>query len=384
MDKKAALIYIYKILCEQTDNSHSLTQEEIAKILKEKYGLELERKAISRNLKLINEAGFEVGGINSRKGSYLFRDFMNSELIFLNECVRSNPSLTKKYAKDLIEKISRLSSDGFEDNDPIADTSIHRFYHPNRQFFDNIEGIDYAIRNKKQVTFTYNEIELDKAPEKKIGKSDSPYRLKKRNEKTCSPYRLTMKEGVLYLVAGCLLTPGRRKAKYNLALHTFKVDLITGLKVLEEDVFSLESCKLLRSGKTLDKTIFEHPYMDSAVYQDVEKFRFLCPKNRLGAALELFGARIQIEQIPYISDTAVDLPSWRINDLNEKMVRITTNASEYTAMMFALTCGPYIVIEEPVEWRKRFIGHLESMISLQNTIPGLLDNMSLNSKGGTV
>ena len=379
MDKKAALIYIYKILCEQTDDNHSLTQEEISKILKDKYGIELERKAISRNLKLINEAGFEILGINSRKGSYLNRDYFNGELIFLTECVRSSPSLTKKYAKDLIEKINQLSSDGFEKSEPIADTTIHRFHNPNKDFFGSISSIDYAIRKKKQISFTYNEIIYDKSRAKSIKKDDSPYRLTKRNEKTCSPYRLTMKEGVLYLVAGCVPAPGR-KAKYNLALHTFRVDLITGLKVLEEDIISLDSCKLLRAGKTLDKTVFEHPYMDSAIYQDVEKFRFLCPKSKLGAALELFGDRIQIEPISPLSDTAVDLPSWKINDLNEKMVRITTNASEYTAMMFALTCGPYIIIEEPALWRERLIGHLESMISLQNTIPALSENTTINSK----
>ena len=382
MDKKAALIYIYKILCEQTDNNHSLTQAELAQILKEKYGIELERKAISRNLKIINDAGFEILGINSRKGSYLNRDFLNGELIFLAECVRSSPSLTQKYAEDLIERISQLSSDGFEDSEPIADTSIHRFYLPNKEFFDSISDIDYAIRKKKQITFTYNEIVYDKTRVKSIKKDDSPYRLTKRNEKTCSPYRLTMKEDVLYLVAGCVPTP-ECEAKNNLALHAFRVDLITGVTVLEEDIVSPENCKLLRAGKTLDKTVFEHPYMDSAIYQYVEKFRFLCPKSKLGTALELFGNRIQIEQISPLSDTAVDLPSWRINDLNEKMVRITTNASEYTAMMFALTCGPYIIIEEPALWRERLIGHLESMISLQNTIPALSANTTVNSQGGT-
>ena len=107
MDKKAALLYIYKILSEQTDASHRLKQDEIAKILKEKYGIELERKAIGRNLQIINDAGFEIGGDESRKGSYLNKEFETNELLFLIECVRSNPSLTKDPANKLIKKNSR-------------------------------------------------------------------------------------------------------------------------------------------------------------------------------------------------------------------------------------------------------------------------------------
>ena len=48
--KKLALLRIWQILKENSDCDHPLTQEEIGAYLERDYGIEIERKAISRNL----------------------------------------------------------------------------------------------------------------------------------------------------------------------------------------------------------------------------------------------------------------------------------------------------------------------------------------------
>jgi len=58
--KKLALIRIWQILKENSDYNHPMTQEDIAEKLENDYGIIIERKAISRNISLLKEAGIEI------------------------------------------------------------------------------------------------------------------------------------------------------------------------------------------------------------------------------------------------------------------------------------------------------------------------------------
>ncbi|MBS6162731.1 MAG: WYL domain-containing protein, partial [Clostridiales bacterium] len=77
--KKLALIRILQIFEKYSDCDHPLTQEDIARRLEQEYGINIERKAVSRNISLLKEAGI---GIESRRaGSYLdSRRFESAEL----------------------------------------------------------------------------------------------------------------------------------------------------------------------------------------------------------------------------------------------------------------------------------------------------------------
>ena len=55
--KKLALLRIWQILQKYSDFNHPLTQDEIVEILDRDYGISIERKAVSRNLSLLKEAG---------------------------------------------------------------------------------------------------------------------------------------------------------------------------------------------------------------------------------------------------------------------------------------------------------------------------------------
>ena len=80
--KKLALLRILEILKKHSDYKHPLTQEEIANLLERDYGILIERKAISRNLSLLKEAGYDIE--SGRNGCYLNeREFEDSELRML-------------------------------------------------------------------------------------------------------------------------------------------------------------------------------------------------------------------------------------------------------------------------------------------------------------
>lgn len=93
--KKLALIRIWQILKEYSDYDHPLTQDDIARHLESDYGIVIERKAISRNISLLKEAGAEIE--SGRTGSYLERrDFEDSELKLLIDGVLCSKYITAK------------------------------------------------------------------------------------------------------------------------------------------------------------------------------------------------------------------------------------------------------------------------------------------------
>ena len=92
--KKLALLRILQILEKHSDENHPLTQEDIARYLSKDYGIEIERKAIGRNITLLKEAGIEIEFIN-KTGSYLSRKFEDSELRLLIDGIRFSKYIKK-------------------------------------------------------------------------------------------------------------------------------------------------------------------------------------------------------------------------------------------------------------------------------------------------
>ena len=59
--KKLALLRIWQILRKHSDYDHPLTQEEIIKYLESDYGIEMERKAVGKNIADLRDAGIDIG-----------------------------------------------------------------------------------------------------------------------------------------------------------------------------------------------------------------------------------------------------------------------------------------------------------------------------------
>ena len=111
-NKKLALLYILKILEEYSDRDHPMTQSDIAEKLEQNYGIILERKAVSRNLSPLREAGYEIE--SEAKGNYLdYRDFDNTELRLMIDGVLSSRYITESQAKNLADRTANLSNKHF-------------------------------------------------------------------------------------------------------------------------------------------------------------------------------------------------------------------------------------------------------------------------------
>ena len=150
--KKLALIRIWQILNDYSDYDHPLTQEDIAIKLENEYGIVIDRKPISRNISLLKEAGVDIE--SRRAGSYLeCRDFEDSELHILIDCVLSSKLITAMLCKDIIERLCGLSNKYFRSNVKHI-LSVNDWYKTDNQaLFYNIELIEIAIEKGKQIHY---------------------------------------------------------------------------------------------------------------------------------------------------------------------------------------------------------------------------------------
>lgn len=136
--KKLALIRIWQILKEYSDCDHPLTQDDIARHLENDYGIVIERKAISRNISLLKEAGAEIE--SGRTGSYLERrDFEDSELKLLIDGILCSKYITAKHSKDLIDRLCGLSNIYFRSHVKNIHSVNDWYKTDNQALFYNIE-----------------------------------------------------------------------------------------------------------------------------------------------------------------------------------------------------------------------------------------------------
>lgn len=153
--KKLALIRIRQILEQYSDRKHPLTQEEIAVILEREFGIGIERKAVSRNLSLLKEAGVEIE--SGRDGSWISeREFEDAELHMLIDGVLSSRYITAKHSKDLIEKLCGLSNKYFRSHVKHIYSVNEWSKTDNQALFYNIEMIDEAIETLISCSVTIN------------------------------------------------------------------------------------------------------------------------------------------------------------------------------------------------------------------------------------
>ena len=159
--KKTALLRVLQILEQYTDENHVLTHSEITEILEKKYSIKVERKAVGRYIAILNEVGYEIS--TTKKGSYLMsRKFEDSELKLLIDGVLSSRYINPTHSKQLIEKLSSLSTEYFkpriENVCSVSDWSKSG----NAALFYNIDVIDEAISQKRKIKFSYNKYGADK------------------------------------------------------------------------------------------------------------------------------------------------------------------------------------------------------------------------------
>ena len=268
--KKLALIRILQIFQKYSDYDHPLKQEDIARHLDEDYGIVLERKAVSRNISLLKEAGFEIE--SKRTGSYLDeRDFTDAELRILIDGVLSSKHIAARYSKELIDKLCALSSKYFRSHVNYIHTIGDWDKTENQSLFYNIEIVDEAIEQQRQIRFDYNKYGADK----KLHKTYTHY---------ASPYQLILHNQRYYLMA---------RNDFWKSMAYYRLDRITNMSITEKKLVPVTTVEGYERGISYKDLSNALPYMYTDKPESVE---FLADSTIIDQIIDWFGKEIRIQK----------------------------------------------------------------------------------------
>ncbi|MCR5322186.1 MAG: WYL domain-containing protein [Lachnospiraceae bacterium] len=270
--KKQKLLYLMKILMEETDENNAITIQQIISKL-DAYGIEAERKSLYDDIETLREFGVDVNFVkHDRNGYYnvVSRQFELAELKLLVDSVQSARFITEKKSNELIKKIEGLASrhEASELQHQVFVTE--RVKSQNEKILYNIDAIHRAIENNRTIKFKYFKLNVKKRPE--FRHDGKVYEL--------SPWAMTLVEENYYLVA---YDREVDKIKY------FRVDKMSGIEMTENP----------RSGqKVFNKNnIVEYVKKRFRMYDGEEcTVRLRCENSFADVILDRFGKDVMIHE----------------------------------------------------------------------------------------
>ena len=145
-NKKVLIILILEVLRKYSDAEHPLTQQAILKKLKE-YGMDCDRRSVKSNVQYLKDMGYDI----SMDDGYRLnsREFDDAELRILIDSILFSKSISRKQAKEMVEKLRSLGSNYFSakvshiSNLPMINRT------ENKQALYSVDTINDAITAKK-------------------------------------------------------------------------------------------------------------------------------------------------------------------------------------------------------------------------------------------
>ena len=221
-NQKTKILYLMKILMEETDELHPLTIKELVTKL-DQYNIQAERKSLYNDIENLRSFGIDIEKNNARACAYYVasRSFELPELKLLVDAVQSSKFITHKKSTELIHKIGQLTS-VYEARQLKRQVYItNRIKTVNECIYYNVDYIHNAIAQDKQITFQYFEWVVDFQQPEKVRKQ-----FRKNGEFYCvSPWALSWDDEKYYLVAFDSAT--------NQIKH-YRVDKMSSIALLEQ------------------------------------------------------------------------------------------------------------------------------------------------------
>lgn len=166
-NQKLKLLYLAKILLEETDDEHGISMPGIISRLAEA-DISADRKTLYSDIEELRKFGIDVIG-EQREKSFLYyvgsRDFELPELKLLVDSVQSAKFITEKKSHALIKKLEKLAST-YEAKQLQRQVLISgRVKTMNESIYYNVDKIHTAINANSQIRFQYFQWNVDKEQE---------------------------------------------------------------------------------------------------------------------------------------------------------------------------------------------------------------------------
>ena len=166
-NQKLKMLYLVKILSEETDDQHGLTMQEIIAHLN-KYEVTADRKTLYRDFDELDRFGLDV--IREQAGRYMYyhlgkRYFELPELKLLVDSVQSAKFISEKKSAELIKKLEGMASKNEAQHLQRQVFLTGRVKTFNENIYYNVDRIHEAINGGLQIKFHYYRWTVDKQME---------------------------------------------------------------------------------------------------------------------------------------------------------------------------------------------------------------------------
>ncbi len=272
-NQKLKILYLAKILLENTDAEHDITLQEIIDKLSAN-NVTAERKSLYDDIAQLDDFGIKIKKTQYGKTYHyqvVNRDFEIAELKLLADSVASAKFITEKKSNELIKKIERLASRHDASRLQRQVYVAGRVKTMNNDIMENVDAIHNAISQNLKISFQYFQWNIKKQPE--LRKGGARY--------VISPWGLSWDDENYYLVG-----------------YDSDVDMIKHYRVDKMLHIKVEQVK--RDGR------YKFQAVDMASYAqkmfgmfggEEQMVEILCTNNLAGVMIDRFGKDVRMTRV---------------------------------------------------------------------------------------
>ena len=272
-NQKLKILYLAKILLENTDAEHDITLQEIIDKLAAN-NVTAERKSLYDDISQLDDFGIKIKKTQYGKTYHyqvVNRDFEIAELKLLADSVASAKFITEKKSNELIKKIEHLASkhEAYKLQRQVYVSG--RVKAMNNDIMENVDAIHNAIAQNSQISFQYFQWNIRKKME--LRRDGARY--------VISPWGLSWDDENYYLVG--------YDADADMIKH-YRVDKMLHIKV--------ESMR--RQGRNKFKKVDMAAYakkMFNMFDGEEQNVEILCSNNLAGVMIDRFGKDVRMLKV---------------------------------------------------------------------------------------
>ncbi len=271
-NQKLKIMYLMKILLEETDETHAISLADIIAKLAA-YGVSAERKSLYSDMESLRLYGMDIIGEQKDRTYYYYignRQFELAELKFLVDSVQSAKFLTTKKSNELIKKIEGLASRHEAGKLQRQVYVAERVKNMNESIYYSVDAIHDAIAANKQIRFQYFQWNVDKKMELRH-------------------------DGAFYQVSPWLLTCDAEN--YYLVAYDGEDDMIKHFRV--DKMLRIDSVEERRRGKDRFKSESMAQYskrMFGMFGGREERVKIRCKNHLAGVIIDRFGKEVSMRR----------------------------------------------------------------------------------------
>ncbi len=190
-NQKLKIFYILDYLQKNSHEEKPVRAGELISMLEHQHSISCDRKTVYSDIAALQDYGIDIISLPGRNGGYYIgsRNFELPELKLLIDAVQSSRYLTERKSRELIEKLCDQCN---EHDASLLRRNVFvsgRVKSMNETIYYNVDSIQEAIAQNKQITFRY----FDWALNGKRNYREKPY--------SASPYGLCQDNQNCYLLA---------------------------------------------------------------------------------------------------------------------------------------------------------------------------------------